>query len=327
MKSSMFVSVVVPLYNDAGIIERVVRETTDVLKSNFENYELILIDDGSIDNTVEIARPLLREIESIRIMRLSRHFGVEIALTAGLESAIGDFVVTMLPSSDPPALIPSLVDLSLSSRGIVVGIDKEWRRRGFRRRAAGRLFHLLCERVLGIEIPEHATRYWVLPRQAVNAVIQIKDKFRHLRALAPYIGFQTTTLEYIPINRRGNRIRTPFLDDLEDAVNIIVGTTTRPLRIISLLGLVASLLNILYIGYILAIAIFKERVAEGWITLSFQNAVMFFLIFSILTVVTEYMGRILSETKERPLYYVREELNSSVGIANQDRRNVVTESE
>ncbi len=327
MKSSLFVSVAAPIHNDADIIESFVKDVIAVMKAEYENYEIILVDDGSTDDSVHRLRPLLHELECIRVLRLSRRFGLEIALTAALESAIGDYVVTLLPNSDPPALIPSLVAMAQSQKAVILGIDKNWPRRPWTRRLAGRIFHWSCAQIFGLAIPEHTTHLRVLTRQAVNAVIQIKDKYRHLRALTPYIGYQTVRHEYDQINRRGRPRRDSFWESLEDAVNIIVSSSTRPLRIISLVGLLASVLNLLYIGYVIAIAIFKQKVAEGWITLSFQHSVMFFFIFAILTVITEYIGRILNETKDRPLYYIREEINSSVTLAHQDRRNVVTESE
>jgi polyisoprenyl-phosphate glycosyltransferase len=105
-----------------------------------------------------------------------------------------------------------------------------------------------------------------------------------------------------------------------------VGNSTRPLRLVGWLALLAAFLNLAYIGYVFAVRIFKTRVAEGWMTLSLQNAGMFLLLFLILAVVTEYVGRILDETRERPLYYIAEEANSSVMVPSAERRNVVRES-
>ena len=102
-----------------------------------------------------------------------------------------------------------------------------------------------------------------------------------------------------------------------------MANSPHPLRIASTLGLIAGFINLLYITYIIGVYLFKDHVAEGWVTTNFQSAVMFFFIFIILIVLSEYVGRILDETRHRPLYYVVDELNSSVSVANKDRRNVV----
>ena len=107
---------------------------------------------------------------------------------------------------------------------------------------------------------------------------------------------------------------------------MVTGSSIRPLRLVSACGMLASILNLLYVVYIVLIAIFKKKVAEGWITLSTQHAVMFFFIFVILTVITEYLGQVLLETRDRPLYYVSQEKVSSVQPKREELRNVVSES-
>ena len=181
-------------------------------------------------------------------------------------------------------------------------------------------------RLLDLPIAPHSTQLRALTRQAVNAIVEIKDRHRYLRALTPYIGYETRTVAYQPISRSGRPPRESLVDAADAAIALIVGNSTRPLRIVSWLALLAAFLNVLYIGYVFAVRIFKTRVAEGWMTLSLQNAGMFLLLFLILAVVTEYIGRILDETRERPLYYIAEEANSSVMVPSAERRNVVRES-
>jgi dolichol-phosphate mannosyltransferase len=324
--ADLHVSVVAYVRNDAAIIESFVRETTSLLAANYENYELILVDDGSTDETVARVKPLLAQLEAIRVLKLSRHFGQDIAFTAGLESAIGDYVLTMRAEWDPPELLPRLVELARSENAVVLGTTTDRRGQGLLRRLAARVFYWSTRRLFRLPIPPDATQLRVLHRQAVNAVIQIRDTFRYLRAFMPHIGFDTRIYPYRPVSRSGRAATEPFLEALIIGIGVIVTNSAQPLRFVSLLGLAGSFLNLLYIGYIVAIYLFKDRVAEGWVTLSFQNASMFFLLFVMLTVLTEYIGRILSETRDRPLYYVQQELNSSVVIPEQRRRNVVTGS-
>ena len=322
--SSLFVSVVCRLRDERELVEPLLEDLTRVLKAHYENWEIVLVDDGSRDGTTARVKELLGRYEGVRLLRLSRAFGLDIAITAGLESAIGDVVVTLSAETDPPELIPQLVELARNDNAAVYGIAPS-RRRGLLRECGARAFYRIC-RLLDLPIQRHSTQLRALPRQAVNAIVEIKDRHRYLRALTPYIGYETRTVEYQPISRSGHPPRESLLEAADTALAVIVGNSTRPLRLVGWLALLAAFLNVVYIGYVFAIRIFKTRVAEGWMTLSLQNAGMFLLLFLILAVVTEYVGRILDETRERPLYYIAEEANSSVMVPSAERRNVVRES-
>lgn len=310
------------LRDEAALVEPLLLQLSQVLKAQYENYEIVLVDDGSVDGTSARVKELLGRVECVRLLRLSRRFGLDVALTAGLESAIGDYVVTLSPATDPTALIPDLVALARRENAAVYGVLAR-RERPLLHRLGARLFHWTCRRLLDLPITPGATHFRVLSRQAVNAIVGIKDNYRYLRALTPYIGYSTRLFEYQPL--RAPRAESLF-EAADTAVAIIVSNSSRPLRLTGWLAVLASGLNLAYIGYVFLVNVFKHAVAEGWTTLSLQNAGMFFLLFLILAVVTEYVGRILNETREWPLYYIAEEANSSVLIASQDRRNVVGDS-
>ena len=324
--SSIFVSVVCRLHNEWGIVESLVADVTRILRESYENYELVLVDDGSTDGTAARIKELLGKYECVRFLRLSRKFGLDIALTAGLESAIGDYVVTLSAETDPPELIPRLVDLAQRENAAVYGLASQRAPRGLLHRLGARAFHWACRELLDLPLLANSTQLRALSRQAVNAIVEIKDNYRYLRALTPYIGYQTRTLEYQLISRSGRAPDEGLFEAVDTAIAVVVSNSTRPLRFVSWLAVGASVLNLAYIVYVFFINLFKHKVAEGWTTLSLQNAGMFFLLFLILAVVTEYVGRILSETRDRPLYYIAEEANSSVLVPDQERRNVVTES-
>ena len=323
--SAIFVSVVCRLRDEAASVEPLLADLARVLREHYQNYEIVLVDDGSTDGTAARVKELLSRFECVRLLRLSRKFGLDVALTAGLESAIGDYVVTLSAETDPPALIPEMVALAQRDNAAVYGLAPRRARPLLHRLGAG-VFHWACRRLLDLPLQPGATHFRVLSRQAVNAIVEIKDNYRYLRALTPYIGYATRTFAYLPIARSGKPPREGLLEAADTAIAVVVSNSSRPLRFVSWLAVLASFLNVAYIGYVFLVNVFKHSVAEGWTTLSVQNAGMFFLLFLILAVVTEYVGRILDETRERPLYYIAEEANSSVLIAGQDRRNVVTDS-
>jgi polyisoprenyl-phosphate glycosyltransferase len=325
--SDCFVSVVAPTRNDADIIQGFVDEVMEILHENYANYELVLVDDGSDDDTVSKVTSLLNRYLCIRLVRLSRPFGEEVALSAALDSAIGDFVVLMLPNSDPPSLIPEAVQKARAGKGIVFGIRSNRAGDNLIVRSGAALFYWYCDRVLKINLPKNSTQFRVLSRQAVNAITQIKVRHRYLRTLIADIGFASQNFTYQPVNRRGGKPKKKnMIKVITLGISIVINASRHPLRFVSWFGVLASAVNLLYVGFVTYSYIFGKHIAPGWTTLSLQTAVMFFFVFLILTVLTEYIGHILIESENRPLYYVSEERNSSVLIADQERKNVTRDS-
>jgi glycosyltransferase involved in cell wall biosynthesis len=323
--SDCFVSVIAPVHNESGIIEHFVHDAVRTLESNFTDYELVIIDDGSQDNTVRKTTELLKKYKNMRLIRLSRTFGEEIAISAGLDSAIGDYVVVMIPNTDPPELIPQIVSLARNGNDIVIGIRNERERYAFPMKTGSFLFFWYCRSVLKLNLPRNSTQFRVFSRQAVNAFMQTKDKHRFLRILSTHVGFRTDSFVYKPINRDARIQKTKFFSAVNQGISMIIKSSTHPLRLVSWLGISAGVLNLFYTTFVLCSYLFGDDIAGGWTTLSLQSGVMFFFVFLILTVLSEYVGHILIETGERPLYFVLEERTSSDLIADKDRLNVVTD--
>ncbi|MBD2180101.1 glycosyltransferase family 2 protein [Aerosakkonema funiforme] len=322
-----FVSVVAPLSNDARIVKPFVTEVMEVLRNNYANYELVLVNDGSEDDTAEQVCGLLKEYECIRLLNLSRSFGTDVAISSGLDSVIGDFVAIVLPESDPPDLIPDLIQQARLGYDIVIGIRNNRSGEPLWMKVGAKLFYLSCKSIFKIPLIENATQFRVLSRAVVNAIIQVNDKYRYLRLLSSYVGYRRKTFTYEQIRRYRRPKLKSFLETVDIALQVIVVNSVRPLRFASYLGLLASIFNILYMGYIALVYLFKDQVAEGWVTLSFQNAIAFFCISIVLTILSEYVGFIFERLKGWPAYYIAEEKNSSVLIADRDRRNIVKNSD
>lgn len=325
-RTDLFVSVVAPLLNDAAIVRDFVGETTDVLRANYTNYELVLVDDGSEDGTVEEVHRLLTEHECVRVLALSRSFGEEAAIAAGLDTAIGDFVVVMMPNSDPPALVPMLVTKARNGHDVVFGLRRRPRPEPFLARVLAHLFYWYARRVMKLPLRKNASHFRVMSRRTVNAIIQVRDRARYLRLLSLNVGFVHDAVPYDEIERNRSRPRRSVVARAAVAIDMIIANSAHPLRFVTFLGVAGASLNVLYAGYVLIIYLAKPDVAEGWTTLSLQSAGMFFLCFLVLTVLSEYVGHILDEVSSRPLYYIREEHNSPVAIADRERRNVVVEA-
>ncbi len=327
MKIERLVSVVAPIYNDADIVESFIADTVGVLDARFSNFELVMVDDGSDDGTPERILDALDLYEGVRLIRLSRRFGEEVAISAGLESVIGDYIVVMLPYMDPPEMIPEMVIKSMDGVDVVYGIRKTPRTSSWVYRASAGLFYWYCWRFLGLDMPENSAQFRCLSRQAVNAIIRIKDPSRYLRLFSAWVGFRRESIDYEPFWRGGRERRRSFFSAVNMAIGIIVENSPHPLRLISWAGMFAAVGNLLYILYIVMIYLFKEDVMEGWTTLSMQNAGQFFFITLILTALSEYVGRIMNRLRDRPLYFVMGEYDSRRLLIGEDERNVVDDAE
>jgi glycosyltransferase involved in cell wall biosynthesis len=327
MKVDRFISVVAPLHDDEEIVSSYIEETVSILRDNYTNYELVLIDDYSSDATVKRASELLTRYEGIRLIRLSREFGEEIAITAGLDTVIGDYTIVMLPRMDPPSAIPEMVSLCIDGSDVVFGVRSNRKGDSWLVRISSRFFYWYCRRMLKFDLPQNSTQFRCLSRQALNAITQIKDSYRYLRLFSSFVGYERRQFIYDPISRGSKLGKRGFFQAVNQAIALIIENSTHPLRFVSWLGLFAAAGNLLYVGYIFAVYFLKEDVIEGWTTLSLQGAGQFFLLALILTALCEYTGRVLDRLRDRPLYYIMEEKNSSTLLIDEERRNVLEESE
>ena len=327
VRADYFVSVVAPLRDDAPILREFVEDVLGVLRANYLNYELVLVDDGSDDATPSIMSELLAEHGSLRCIRLSRDYGEEIAITAGLDTVIGDFVVVMLPNTDPPALIPQFVQKARSGAGVVFGIRNRRQGDGPLARALARLWYVYSGRVLKLRVPRDSSQLRALSRPAVNAVVRMRDRYRYLRVMTGDIGYQATGIRYDEILRNPRRRRRSLLERGRTTLDIIVSNSTHPLRTVTYLALLASVANLAWAGArALGRAVDDDRVVSELTGLSLQLAFMFFLVTAVLTVIGEYVGQVHHEQRDRPLYHVLEERDSPLRIVSESRRNVVMQS-
>lgn len=321
-----FASVVAPLENDEDIVRAFVVEVCSTLQEHYTNHELVLVDDGSTDGTVAAVKSLMEIHEGLRLIRLSRRFGLEIAISAGLDSVIGDFTVVMLPDTDPPGKIHEMIERARQGAGIVYGIRSNRHGQSLMTKLGTAGFYWYHSRVLKLRLPKDSTHFRTLSRQAVNAITSIRDHGRYLRTLSHYVGYGSQSFTYDPIQRRERPRGKGLIEQVELALDIIISNSVHPLRSVVWIGYGLAFLNFSYMVYVVSTYLLKETVAEGWATTSLQIATTSAFLFLLLAVISQYVGRLVMESKGRPLYYVMEELQSRTAMADTERPNVVTES-
>lgn len=326
MDSTTVISIVVPLDRDGAILDDFVTELDRELSTSHRFWEVLLVDDGSSDGTPSVVQPLLKRIGRVRYLRLSRPFGREVALSAGIESAIGDFVVTIDPRMDPVAVIAPMIEACRQSGGIVHGVATNPPSRSAPREWAGSLFRRYCRKHLGVEIKRGVSDLRAMSRQAVNALLQVREQSRYLRVLTLTLGYQHDFFSYEVTPRPGYPRSTAMGPEIATAIDLLAANTRHPLRLVTAVGLLGAILNLLYAAYVVAIFLMKPSVAEGWTTLSLQLSGMFFCLCLILAVLSEYVGSILGEVRSRPLYFISQEANSSVLLEDTVQSSIVKES-
>jgi polyisoprenyl-phosphate glycosyltransferase len=303
MKTESLISVVAPLEADTPqAVEAFVEETVAVLRELVSHYEIILVDDGASDDTVARVHTMLERYDFVRFLRLSRHFGEETAIAAGLDVAIGDYVIVMLPNMDPPALIPEFFERARQD-DIVYGVRLHRKTEPFWYRAGARAFYWYINSVVKAGIPQDSTQYRCMSRQVVNAITQIRGPDQYLRLLTSYIGFRKQALPYSPINRTGAPSVRPKREAVHLARALVMDHTTHPLRAAVWTGVALALLNYVFL----------------------HGDFSFLVLAAMIAVVGEYVGGLSRRLRDRPAYYVREEQTSSV-LLRDDRKNVVDSS-
>jgi glycosyltransferase involved in cell wall biosynthesis len=313
------ISIVAPLEADANAaaIEAFVEETATIVRQVAAHYEIILVDDGGGDAIVAKVRELLARHDFLRFLRLSRHFGEETAIAAGLDVAIGDYVIVMLPNMDPPALIPQFIEHARSEADIVYGVRLHRNNEPFWYRIGARLFYWYINSVVRAGIPEDSTQFRCMSRQVVNAITQMRGGDQYLRLLTSYIGFRKQALPYSPINRTGLPSIRPKGEAAHLARALIMDHTTHPLRFVLRTGVLLAIVNFILV---------MVRTSGGDVVGQRHNAIAFLVVAIMIATVGEYVGALLPRLRDRPAYYVREEQTSSV-LLREERKNVVSGSD
>lgn len=292
----------------------------DTLKDKYANYEVLLIDNGISSTELEGMREILKNVPCIRVIRLSKSTDTDTAIFAGVEASIGDFIC-VLYDNDPIEKVPDFITAARTS-DIVFGVAKNLVRRSKGEQLGANAFYWYSNRYLKIGVPRNSTYFICLSRSVANALTRSGRFMRHIRHMAQRVGFKASVLEYELPEEAIPYSKARRSSSLFRAIDLISNYSSHPLRALSYFGLIAGLLNVLYAFYVVIVNLSGSDVEKGWTTLSLQSSLMFFMLFMILAVLAEYIGKILNETQMEPPYHIKEELSSTISIADETRRNV-----
>jgi|APSaa5957512535_1039671.scaffolds.fasta_scaffold12573_4 polyisoprenyl-phosphate glycosyltransferase len=314
MINDILISVVAPVYNEEKCIREYINQTVDILQDNYLNYELVLVDDGSTDNSIVIIKEILGKVKNIRLISLSRNYGREVAISAGLDVSIGDYVVLMDSDlQDSPDLIPKLVDRAVSGYDVVYAARISRAGESFFKKISSKYFYKIASSLTGFSIPNDAGDFRVFNRKVVNSISQLKESNRYMKMLYAYVGFKVSKIPFERSERYAGTTKYSYAKLFNASLDAIISFSNRPLRILSIFSMILSfLLFVLILGIFIYKMMDTNAIVEGWSSTMVFISLMFSVLFMFLSIISEYISRILIETKNRPLYYIREEHNSSV---------------
>jgi glycosyltransferase involved in cell wall biosynthesis len=303
-------SVVSPVYEEEEVLPHFHRVLGEVLDGLADEYdaEILLVDDGSRDGTLALLRQMAADDPRVRFFSFSRNFGHQAAITAGLENARGDAVVTLdCDLQHPPSLIPTLVRKWREGYDVVATVREDDRAVGAWKRLTSRVFFRLMRLLSEEEVREAASDYQLLSRKALQALLLMQETHRYLRGMVNWLGFPTASVPFRVAERKAGASKFTFGRLTSFAVDALLSFSKIPLRLPFFLGGAVVFVGLLYAIYGLARAVVTGGPLEpGWITVLATLHLIGGSILCSVSLVGEYVGRIYEQVKGRPLYLLKE---------------------
>lgn len=305
--STIKYSIIIPVFNEEQVIEHTYERLKIVMDSTGETYELLFINDGSRDSTVDILKRLGETDNHIKVIDFSRNFGHQIAITAGMDFAKGDAVIIIdADLQDPPELILEMIEKWKSGYDVVYA--KRTARKGetFFKKQTAALFYRTLRAMTDIEIPIDTGDFRLIDRKVCEQMQNVHEKNRFVRGLVSWVGFKQTAVEYERDERYAGETKYPLKRMLKLSIDGITSFSYKPLKMANYLGVALSSIGFIYMLVVLYQKLFTKTTITGWSSIIVIQLFFSGIILMMLGVVGEYIGRIYDEAKNRPLYIVRD---------------------
>ncbi len=321
LQDKRLISIVVPVFNESEVIDEFYRRTREVIDplEGF-SYEIIFVDDGSTDSSYEILKQIAEDDPNLRIIKFSRNFGHQIAITAGIDIARGDAVVIIdADLQDPPEVIKDFIEKWEEGYDVVYGVRERREGEGRMKLLTATLFYRILRSLTKVDIPVDVGDFRLMSRRAVEYLKMLREKDRFVRGLVSWIGFRQTGVRYLRDKRYAGETKYPYSKMIKFAMDGITSFSSVPLRLSTWLGYSASLLAFLYLC-----SVFVQKAlgytVQGWATIMVGMLFLGGIQLICLGIIGEYIGRIFNEIKQRPMYVI-EEIHDGSGIVTMDRES------
>jgi len=312
MKNKQLLSIIIPFHNEQEVITECQYRLSDAVKSLDMDVEMLYVNDGSKDETLNALLTLMDTDLRIKIIDLSRNFGKEVAMTAGLDEAKGDAVIVIdADLQDPPELITEMVKKWREGFDVVYAKRIERKGESFIKKATAHLFYKLINKISDYDIPENVGDFRLMSRQAVDALNQVRERKRFMKGLFAWIGFPQTAIEYSRDPRFAGETNWNYKKLFKFAIEGISSFTQEPLRLATYAGFMTAFgAFVLGLYFIIKTLLFGEAI-QGFPTLI--TVILFFSGVQLLSIgiLGEYIGHMFIESKQRPLYFIKKTYSKS----------------
>lgn len=307
---NLLISVVIPMYFEELVAEECYNRLTKVMQDNNYNYELIFINDGSRDKTIDILKRIARADAKVKVIDFSRNFGHQTAVTAGIDYSKGDAVVIIdADLQDPPELIYDMVKLWQQGFDVVYAKRKKRKGETFFKLTTAKYFYKFLAYMSDIEIPKNTGDFRLIDRKVADAFSSMKERNRFVRGMISWVGYNQTYVEYERDERFAGETKYPLKKMINFAADGIIAFSSKPLKLIMSIGFIAVIIPFIVLIYSLVYRFSGHDIERGWT--SIMVAITFFSGVQMLSlgVVGQYIARIYDESKSRPLYLIKEKIN------------------
>lgn len=312
LREKPLLSIVIPVLDEEGSIAETVNRLLvlrDKLAHEIE-VELVFVDDGSKDRSLSLLRDLAAHTASLKVISFSRNFGHQIAITAGIDLAAGDYVVVIdADLQDPPELIADMYRMALTGFEVVYGKRRSRAGETVFKKATAAIFYRLLNYMCDIDIPADTGDFRLMSRKAVDAFKQLRERHRFVRGMVPWLGYKAAPLEYDRAERVAGETKYPLAKMLVLAANAVLSFSSKPLTLAIRLGFLTILAGIAWGAYMLYLKLFTNIPVPGLTAVLLTVVIFSGVQISLIGLVGEYIARIFEEVKGRPLYVVAETIN------------------
>jgi polyisoprenyl-phosphate glycosyltransferase len=310
-ESPKLLSIVIPMFNEEEVFPILKKELTRVMGELPCPVEIILVDDGSADDTYRLMHAWAGEEPAIKIIALSRNFGHQIAITAGMDASTGDAVVIMdADLQDPPSLVPEMIKGYCEGYDVVYGQRTEREGETAFKRASASLFYKLMRRFVDKRLPANTGDFRLISKRVIEDLRRIREHDRFMRGLVAWVGYPQKALPYKRPGRAAGVTKYPLMKMLKFATNAILSFSALPLKLITWIGFLSVLISFGFVGRTLYQYWFNsEALVMGWASLSVLISFFSGVILLSIGMVGIYVGKIYTEAQARPLYLIRHSVN------------------
>lgn len=317
-KSLTSISCIIPAYNEEESLGRVITEIIEQLAKLTHRFEIIIVNDGSQDNSLKIIKDLMLEYSQIILLDLSRNFGKEASLTAGLEHTKGDVIFQMDADGQHPAyLLTTMFQRWEKGIDVVFAVRKTRKDQSALYSNLVRFFYSLINWGSQFEIPRNAGDFRLMDRRVVNAILSLPERNRFMKGIYAWVGFSSFAIEYDPLPRLNGNSKFSFFGGFNFALTGLVTFSTSPLRLLTSGGLLLSLTAILYIFWIFFEYFYWGIPVPGYATLIVSIVFFSGIQLLALSIISSYIARIYEEVKHRPIYIIKNKFGE--GLKNPEK--------